>query len=73
MTIEEKEELAKICESEFDVFSSAISKMGFDPQGFAFMILFDKKALNRKNLTNRFSNLTEDERRAIDNRVKLLG
>ena len=73
MIIEEKKELAKICESEFDVFSSAISKMGFDPQGFAFMILFDKKALSRKKLTNHFSNLTEDERRAIDNRVKLLG
>lgn len=73
MTIEEKEELAKVCESEFDVFSSAISKMGFDPQGFAFMILFDKKVLSRKKLTNCFSNLTEDERRAVDNRVKLLG
>lgn len=72
MTIEEKEELAKICESEFDVFSSAISKMGFDHGGFAFMILFDKKVLSRKKLTNHFSNLTEDEKRAVDNRVKLL-
>ena len=67
-----KEELQKICESEFDVFSKAIGKMGFEPRSFAFMILFDKKALNRKNLFNHFNNLTEEEKLAVDHRVELL-
>jgi hypothetical protein len=69
----DKEELSKICEAEFDVFSSAISKIGFDPQGFAFMILFDKKALTSKKLLNKFNNLTEEEKISINNRIKLLG
>jgi len=72
MTTEEIKELTQICESEFDVFSSAISKMGFDAQGFAFMVLFDKKALSRKKLTNHFSTLTEEEKQSVENRVKLL-
>lgn len=72
MTREEIKELAQICESEFDVFSSAISKMGFEPQSFAFMILFDKKSLSRLKLTNHFSTLTEEEKQAVENRVKLL-
>ncbi len=65
-------ELAEVCEKEFDVFSSAISKMGFDPAGFAFMIIFDPKALTRKKLLDKFANLTEAEKKAVDNRVALL-
>jgi hypothetical protein len=67
----DKKEILKICEAEFEVFSTAISKMGFEPQGFAFMILWDKKALSRKKLLDKFSNLTEEEKIAVDNRVKL--
>ena len=66
-----KKELEKICKSEFKVFSTAISKMGFDPQGFAFMILFDKKALSRKNLLDHFNNLSEEEKNAVDHRIAL--
>jgi len=66
-----KEELSKICEAEFETFSTAIGKMGFDSQGFAFMILFDKKALTRKKLLDKFDNLTEEEKISIENRVKL--
>jgi hypothetical protein len=67
----DKKEISKICEAEFEVFSTAISKMGFDPQGFSFMILFDKKALSRKKLLDKFSNLTEEEKIAVENRIKL--
>jgi hypothetical protein len=70
--LEEIKELEKICEAEFEIFSSAISKMGFDPLGFDFMILFDAKALSRKKLLNHFNNLTEEEKVAVDNRIKLL-
>jgi len=67
----DKKEISKICEAEFEVFSTAISKMGFDPQVFSFMILFDKKALSRKKLLDKFSNLTEEEKIAVENRIKL--
>jgi hypothetical protein len=67
----DKKEILKICEAEFDIFSTAINKMGFDPQGFVFMILLDKKALSRKKLLDKFSNLTEEEKIAVDNRIKL--
>ncbi len=66
-----KEQISKICEAEFQIFLTAIDKMGFDTQGFHFMILFDKKALSRKNLLNKFNNLTEEEKIAIENRIKL--
>jgi hypothetical protein len=73
MEKEEFEELSKVCEAEFDVFSSGIAKMGFDPMGFSFMILFNKEALTRKKLLDKFNSLTEEEKIAVDNRVKLLG
>lgn len=66
-----KKEISKICEAEFEVFSTAISKMGFDPQAFALMILFDKKALSIKKLLDEFSNLTKEEKIAVENRIKL--
>jgi len=66
-----KKELEKICETEFEVFSKAIGKMGFDPQGFVFMILFNRKALSSKKLTNYFNNLSEEEKIAVDHRVAL--
>ena len=69
--IVDKKELQKICEAEFEVFSTAISKMGFDAQGFAFMILFDKKALKTKKLLNHFNSLNEEEKIAIENRIKM--
>ena len=64
-----KDELAKICEAEFDTFSKAISKMGFDPQGFAFSILITKKE-KLIEIANSFS-LEEDERKAVENRINL--
>ena len=66
----DKKELEKICETGFTVFSSVISKMGFDPQGFSFMILFDKKSLTRKKLLDCFD-LTEEEKVSVENRIKL--
>jgi hypothetical protein len=64
-----KDELAKICEAEFDVFSRAISKMGFDPKGFAFAILLTskKKLIETANSFN----LEENERKAVENRINL--
>lgn len=69
--IMDKKELQNICEAEFEVFSTAISKMGFDAQGFAFIILFDKKALTTKKFLNHFNSLNEQEKIAIQNRIKM--
>ena len=52
------------------MFSGAIEKMGFDPKGFTLMVLTNKKALSRENLLDSFS-LSEAEKVAVDNRVKL--
>jgi len=64
-----KDELAKKCEAEFDTFSKAIGKMGFDPQGFAFAILMSSK----KELIETIEsfNLEEDEKKAVENRINL--
>lgn len=67
-----KLELSEICEKEFTTFSSAIKKMGFDSQGFAFMILMNRDGLTREKLFNGFD-LTEEEKISLENRVKLLG
>ena len=67
----DKDKLSEICESEFKVFSEAISKMGFDPQGFSFMILFNKKSLSRESLIKDGWSLSEEELTSIENRVKL--
>ena len=64
-----KDELSKICEEEFEVFSTGIVKMGFDPQGFALMVLLDKKTLEKA--LKKFTNLTEEEKVAVENRIKL--
>lgn len=65
-----KEELSQICESEYETYTTAIGKMGFDPQGFSFMILFDKKNLTREKLLDKFP-LSEEEKVSIENRIKL--
>ena len=53
-----KKELIEVCEKEFTTFSSAINKMGFDPQGFDLLVLFDKTLLTNKKIITRFSSLT---------------
>jgi hypothetical protein len=68
--MKKSENLSEICEAEFSIFSRAINKMGFDPQGFAYMLLIDSKSMS-ENLIEDF-NLTEEENKAIQNRIQLL-
>lgn len=68
--IKDKKELKKICEAEFEVFSEAIKKMGFDPPGFVFAFLLDKSIFTREFLDS--FHLEETQKIAVDNRIKLL-
>ena len=68
--MKKSEKLSEICEAEFGIFSRAINKMGFDPQGFAYMLLIGSKSMS-ENLIEDF-NLTEEENKAIQNRIQLL-
>jgi hypothetical protein len=64
-------DIEKVCEAEFETFSKAISKMGFDPQGFAFAMLLDKKNLRALISDVDGFSLTTEERSALFNRLEL--
>jgi hypothetical protein len=68
MTIDEKNELRGICENEFGEFTIAITKMGFDPQGFVYALLAGLPILES---AKSFPNLTDRDIEVITNRINL--
>jgi hypothetical protein len=66
----EERDLSEICEAEFNTFTTAIKKMGFDHHGFVYALLINSEAFD-KNIMVDF-NLSEEESKAIENRIHLL-